>query len=111
VFPSLRRAPARIGRTTNSKSILTISNFAIRNPQFPRPLLLKKILSLFAASVNVLVEMMTTTDDMTLLQDYAQSNSEDAFATLVSRHIDLVYSSALRQVRDPHLAQEITQVV
>jgi RNA polymerase sigma factor (sigma-70 family) len=51
------------------------------------------------------------TDDMTLLQEYAGRNSEEAFTTLVSRHVNLVYSVALRQVRDPHLAEEITQAV
>jgi uncharacterized protein (TIGR03435 family) len=52
-----------------------------------------------------------TTDDTTLLEEYARRNSEAAFATLVSRHINLVYSVALRQVRDTHLAEEVTQVV
>jgi RNA polymerase sigma factor (sigma-70 family) len=51
------------------------------------------------------------TDDMALLLEYAQRNSEEAFAALVSRYINLVYSVALRQVRDPHLAGEITQAV
>src|SRR3989475_2244493 len=51
------------------------------------------------------------TDDMDLLREYARRNSEEAFATLVSRHINLVYSVALRQVCDPHLAEEITQAV
>src|ERR1017187_9414284 len=50
-------------------------------------------------------------DDLTLLREYARCNSEDAFAALVSRHIALVYSVALRQVGDPHLAEEITQAV
>src|ERR1022692_1971282 len=50
-------------------------------------------------------------DDVALLREYAQSNSEQAFATLVSRHVNLVYSVAPRQVRGPHLAEEITQSV
>ncbi len=50
-------------------------------------------------------------DDMDLLRDYAARQSEQAFATLVARHVHLVHSAALRQVRDPHLAGEITQTV
>ncbi|MGH7992067.1 MAG: RNA polymerase sigma factor [Limisphaerales bacterium] len=50
-------------------------------------------------------------DDLTLLQEYARRNSEEAFATLVSRYVNLVYSVALRSVRDPQLAEEITQAV
>jgi RNA polymerase sigma factor (sigma-70 family) len=48
---------------------------------------------------------------MTLVLEYAQGNSEQAFATLVSRHVNLVYSVARRQVGDPHLAEEVTQSV
>jgi len=51
------------------------------------------------------------TDDLTLVQSYAREGSEEAFASLVSRHVNLVYSVALRQIRDSHLAEEVTQTV
>jgi len=49
--------------------------------------------------------------DMDLVREYALHKSEAAFETIVSRHNSLVYSAALRQVRNPHLAEEITQAV
>jgi RNA polymerase sigma factor (sigma-70 family) len=52
-----------------------------------------------------------TMDDMALLREYAVRDSETAFETLVSRRVGFVYSAALRQVRDPRLAEEITQTV
>jgi RNA polymerase sigma factor (sigma-70 family) len=51
-------------------------------------------------------------DDAQLLRRYAEEGSEPAFSELVARHVDLVYSSALRQVAgDAHLAQDVTQTV
>jgi RNA polymerase sigma factor (sigma-70 family) len=50
-------------------------------------------------------------EDLALLRDYARRNSEDAFAVLVSRHVNLVFSVALRSVRDTGLAEEVTQAV
>jgi RNA polymerase sigma factor (sigma-70 family) len=51
----------------------------------------------------------TMTSDLELLQNYADRNSEEAFAELIRRHLDLVYSAALRQVRSPQLAEEVAQ--
>jgi RNA polymerase sigma factor (sigma-70 family) len=51
------------------------------------------------------------TSDLDLLQQFARQNSEEAFAALVQRHLNLVYSAALRQVRSPQLAEEIAQSV
>ena len=51
------------------------------------------------------------TSDLDLLGQFARENSQDAFAEIVRRHVDLVYSAALRQVRSPQLAEEIAQSV
>jgi len=49
--------------------------------------------------------------DEQLLTDYAESRSESAFAEIVRRHVDLVYSAALRMVGDAHAAKDVAQGV
>lgn len=51
-------------------------------------------------------------NDFELLRCYAEDRSEAAFAELVKRYIDFVYSAAFRQVGgDAHLADDVTQSV
>ena len=54
---------------------------------------------------------MSDTNDMDLVRDYARSGSEPAFAGLVQRHINLVYSVALRYTGNSEDAQDVTQAV
>src|SRR5438552_14906971 len=54
---------------------------------------------------------MNNLTDQQLLRDYTEARSEVAFAELVRRHVDFVYSAALRMVRDAHLAEDVTQGV
>jgi len=48
-------------------------------------------------------------NDEELLKAYVGDGSQDAFAELVRRHIGLVYATALRQLREPSAAQDVTQ--
>jgi RNA polymerase sigma factor (sigma-70 family) len=47
--------------------------------------------------------------DLELLARYTRHHAEDAFSEIVRRHLDLVHSAALRQVRSPQLAEEVAQ--
>jgi RNA polymerase sigma factor (sigma-70 family) len=50
-------------------------------------------------------------EDLQLLREYAESGSERAFAELVRRHVDLVYSTARRLAREATVAEDVTQMV
>src|SRR5262249_54295709 len=53
----------------------------------------------------------TVNNDWALLNQFATNGSEDAFATLVERYGSLVYHAALREVGDPYVAEEVSQIV
>lgn len=55
----------------------------------------------------MLVNMSET--DLGLLARYVRHDAEEAFTEIVQRHVALVYSAALRQVRSPQLAEEVAQ--
>ena len=50
-------------------------------------------------------------DDDKLLTQYAQGGSQAAFGQLVARHLSLVYSTCLRELGSPPLAEDAAQVV
>jgi len=54
---------------------------------------------------------MQALDDIALLREFAEHDSELAFAEIVARHVGKVYSVALRHTRNPHQAEDITQAV
>ena len=54
---------------------------------------------------------MLDVSDMDLVRDYVRHDSQPAFEVLVQRHINMVYSAALRRVGNPAQAEEIAQAV
>ena len=66
-------------------------------------------MSAFAAPADIMGQMHA--DDMDLVRDFAANGSEAAFATLVGRHVNLVYSAALRRLGNTHEAEEVAQAV
>src|SRR5438093_4801643 len=56
-------------------------------------------------------ERLNGMSDQQLLREYVDDGSERAFQSLVQRHVDLVYSTALRRLSDAGYAEEVTQNV
>src|SRR5689334_20066980 len=50
-------------------------------------------------------------DDAFLLTEYLATGSQEAFARIVQKHAGLVYSTALRMVRDRSVAEDVAQAV
>src|SRR5437879_5261007 len=63
----------------------------------------------FGDGDDIFVEMSDS--DLKLLARYTRQHTEDDFAEIVRRHLDLVFCAALRQVRSPQLAEEVAQSV
>lgn len=54
---------------------------------------------------------MDSRSDQDLLREYSERGSEPAFSELVRRHVDFLFSAALRMTRERHLAEDVTQCV
>jgi RNA polymerase sigma factor (sigma-70 family) len=54
---------------------------------------------------------MSNQEDRELLRDYLEHHSEQAFAELVRRYVNLVYSTAFRLTEQSQMAEDVTQSV
>jgi DNA-directed RNA polymerase specialized sigma24 family protein len=50
-------------------------------------------------------------EDWDLIQEFVATGADPPFTVILRRHLDLVYSAAIRHVHDAHMAEDITQTV
>ncbi len=55
--------------------------------------------------------MPATSDPTHDLREFTRSRAPDALARLVEQNVDFVHASALRQLHDPDMAEDVTQAV
>src|SRR5688572_32812851 len=53
-------------------------------------------------------EMSNWRTDFELLRDFTRHGDQQAFASVVRRHLDLVYGTAVRKIEDQGAAEEVT---
>lgn len=58
-----------------------------------------------------MVKNMEQPSNIEMLRRFTLSQDEKIFASIAERYVDLLFSAALRQLRDWHLAEEATQNV
>jgi RNA polymerase sigma factor (sigma-70 family) len=59
--------------------------------------------------VTVINEWFMMNEEVQLLQEFARTGSQEVFSRLVEANVGLVYSAAMRQLRDHHLAEDVAQ--
>ena len=82
------------GNGDRSAVVLAVNNFSFP-PHSPPDTRTSIFMSAFSLAGYYTLAMIL---DCELLRRYAETKSEDAFAELERRHINLVYSAAMRQV-------------
>jgi RNA polymerase sigma factor (sigma-70 family) len=91
------------------RQLPAISTEHVHLPLYPRQY--RSISFPVFPSAAIYLFRMTTMTDHDLLQRYAETGAQEAFADLVSHHIDWIYSASLRLVRRTDLAEDVTQAV
>jgi RNA polymerase sigma factor (sigma-70 family) len=100
---------ARLCRALTS---FVLFNYQSRSTICPCPSgLFQKEKDCYFPGIGGIYLQMQELDDNALLREYAERGSGPAFAALVERHINKVYSVALRRTGNAHQAEEITQAV